>query len=114
MHVDFEARKLDYIAVRESKLETERKSRQSISMRLESWRQERLVEEKEAAKRRVISEEDAALRAADVEAVRLAKKKNVREGKFEIDCRVGKSKKEINMKYKRVFIFYTLTIMALV
>lgn len=63
MHAEFELKRGAWSDVVEYKASEQKKRRDSVAMRLDSWRMDRMQREKEAAKKRVVDEEDANLRA---------------------------------------------------
>lgn len=69
MHFDLESRRMGWVDVQASKQAARERSRKSMGMRLESWRQQRLVEEMLRAKKALVAEEDARLRELDREAL---------------------------------------------
>jgi hypothetical protein len=72
MHDDFEAKMNDWKDVNEYKAREKERSRQSICLRLDSWRQRRLAAEREKTKQMLQRERDAALRSEDYIAMRNA------------------------------------------
>jgi len=76
LHDVLEAKRNDVVALKEDKAEKARRSRESVAFRLDSWRKQRMVEEKLLAKNRAIEQENALYRALDVESVRAAKREN--------------------------------------
>jgi len=69
MHLQLEARRGDWQQRRAQQAEEKRDRRMSVALRLESWREQRLAEEKQAAARRMREEDEARLREIDREAV---------------------------------------------
>ncbi len=67
LHEDLESKRMDWLEVHQAKQEEVRKSRKSISMRLNSWRKQRVEEAKESSKRAARADEDARLRELDRE-----------------------------------------------
>ena len=72
MHDDFESRLNDWRDVNAHKAHEKERSRQSICLRLDSWRQSRLAAERQKAKQKLLDERDAEMRAADRVAMRNA------------------------------------------
>eukprot|EP01041_Mallomonas_annulata_P004660 gene4660-9246_t len=83
MHEEFELRKRDLLDIKTDKAERVSRSRKSVTFRLQSWKQQRMVEEKLLSQEKFRAEEGAAIRAADVESVRLAKQ--ALQSKMKID-----------------------------
>jgi hypothetical protein len=73
MHLDFQCKREDWLALQESKREEAERRRKSVSLRLDSWRQQRLAEEKERERKEMIAEEEAILREMDREELFAAK-----------------------------------------
>lgn len=65
IHQELERRREDWIDVENYKFQQKMKSRQSVLLRLESWRDQRLAEEKLEAKKRLVEEENMRLRYQD-------------------------------------------------
>jgi hypothetical protein len=90
IHQDIEARRLDRLDVLEFQASEGERRRKSVCYRLDSWRQQRMAEEKEIARRRVIAEEEAKYRAMDHEDMQAAKKREMDEQKESL--RLGRMK----------------------
>ncbi len=73
MHAELEAKRADWQGRECAKVDEKQKRRQSIVMRLDSWRQQRLAEEKLNAKKALIAEEEARYREMDREDLAAAK-----------------------------------------
>ena len=70
MHVDLALRRADWLDCKAAKAQDVRNRRMSVAVRLDSWREQRLAEEK-MAQARALEEEDAArLREEDRQRVR--------------------------------------------
>jgi hypothetical protein len=69
MHEDFVSKANDWADVNEYKSSEKERSRQSICLRLDSWRQGRMAAERRKAQQQVIDEDDAAKRLEDFLAV---------------------------------------------
>lgn len=67
MHLDLQCRREDWLSLQEYKKEEAVRRRKSIAMRLDSWKQHRVAEEKELEKKEMMAEEDAILREMDRE-----------------------------------------------
>ena len=63
LHRDFQLRREDWLAARATKHEEEERSRKSIALRLESWRSQRMIEEKVGIIHRAHAEQDAQYQA---------------------------------------------------
>lgn len=74
MHEDFELRAKAWADVNEYKSKEKERSRQSICLRLDSWRQSRMAAERQKAQQQLAAEEDAALRSEDFLAVQNARR----------------------------------------
>ena len=81
MHEDFELKSKDWADINDYKSNEKERSRQSICLRLDSWRQGRMAEERQKAQQQLMAEDDAALRAGDLLAVRNAQAQQVLEEK---------------------------------
>ena len=79
IHQDIEARRLDRLDVLEYQASEGERRRKSVCYRLDSWRQQRMQEEKEAARRRVEAEEEARLRGMDHEDTQAARRREIEE-----------------------------------
>jgi hypothetical protein len=75
MHIDYEARRQDWKAVEASKKDAKEKSRKSICLRLQSWRQRKMLQDQERTQQRMVEEQEALYRKQDVEAIKAAKAK---------------------------------------
>jgi len=69
MHADLAARREDWVARAAHEIEEKSRRRLSVAMRLDSWREQRMAEEKLDQQRRLEEERDARLREEDREAV---------------------------------------------
>ena len=76
MHQDLELRRMDWLAVQEYKKSEQDRKRKSIALRLDSWRQQRMAEEKPKATLDLIAEQDALLKEMDREELIAAKLAN--------------------------------------
>jgi hypothetical protein len=88
MHNEFELKRGGWQDVREFNDHERKKRRDSVAMRLESWRLERMQREKELAKKRIAEEEDAALKEQDAENIRTARE--AMKDKEKMDLFLGK------------------------
>eukprot|EP00607_Mallomonas_marina_P000456 CAMPEP_0182439174 /NCGR_PEP_ID=MMETSP1167-20130531/86276_1 /TAXON_ID=2988 /ORGANISM="Mallomonas Sp, Strain CCMP3275" /LENGTH=405 /DNA_ID=CAMNT_0024632815 /DNA_START=138 /DNA_END=1356 /DNA_ORIENTATION=- len=73
LHDDFEARKIDYMSLKEEKEVRRERGRKSIVIRVESWKRERLLSEKLKMKERLQDQNTLLLRAIDIESMKAAK-----------------------------------------
>ena len=73
VQMDFATRRLDHLEMRQFREEERVRSRRSIALRLASWKDDRVKEEKERAKEQLAREEDAILREQDREELHAAK-----------------------------------------
>lgn len=73
MHLDFQCRREDWLSLQEYKKEEAERRRKSVAMRLDSWRQQRMAEEKEKERLEMLAEEEAILREMDREELLAAK-----------------------------------------
>lgn len=69
LHEDLEKKRMDWLEVRESRKRDEQRSRMSIGLRLDSWRQQRVAEAKLETVLAARADEEARLRELDREAV---------------------------------------------
>mmetsp|Transcript_5230 Transcript_5230/g.8620 ORF Transcript_5230/g.8620 Transcript_5230/m.8620 type:complete len:600 (-) Transcript_5230:154-1953(-) len=81
MHADFESKSRDRDDVNAYKSKEKERSRQSICLRLESWRQGRLAEERQKAKEQLIAADDAEKRSLDYLDMRNAAAQNALDEK---------------------------------
>lgn len=79
MHADYEARRQDWKAIEASKKESREKSRKSICLRLQSWRQRKMAQDQERTQQRMLEEQEALYRRQDMEDIRAAKAKAAAE-----------------------------------
>lgn len=73
MHLDLQCKREDWLALQEYKRHEAERRRMSVALRLDSWRQQRLAEEKERERKEMIAEEEAILREMDREELIAAK-----------------------------------------
>lgn len=73
MHLDLQCKREDWLALQEYKKEEAERRRKSISLRVQSWKTQRLAEEKEQERREMLAEEEAILREMDREELLAAK-----------------------------------------
>jgi hypothetical protein len=73
LHLDLQCKREDWIALQDYKKEEANKRRKSIQFRLDSWRQQRLIEENKKMQELMVKEEDALLREMDREELLAAK-----------------------------------------
>lgn len=73
LHRDLELKRLGWLDTQIYREEEKARSRKSIALRLESWRINKIAEEKEKAKQELIAEEDALQREQDREELLAAK-----------------------------------------
>mmetsp|Transcript_25568 Transcript_25568/g.42866 ORF Transcript_25568/g.42866 Transcript_25568/m.42866 type:complete len:619 (-) Transcript_25568:241-2097(-) len=76
MHKDFELKRLDCLEMRQFREEEKTRSRRSIALRLASWKDGQIAEEKLKARAQLEQEEDALLREQDREDLLAAKLAN--------------------------------------
>jgi hypothetical protein len=74
MHEEYEERRENWKLLQEHKVQEKEKSRKSICLRLQSWKETRMKREKERARMEFIAEQDSLMRSQDMEALREAKK----------------------------------------
>jgi hypothetical protein len=87
MHQDFELKANDWADVNEYKSKEKERSRQSVCLRLDSWRQGRMATERQRAHQQMLDEEDAAQRSEDFLAVQqAAAKEKLEERARNITC----------------------------
>lgn len=73
MHEDFESRRADWKAVAEARRKSKERSRQSVCLRLQSWRMNKLRADQQLTQQRMEQEQEAMYRRQDAEAVRAAR-----------------------------------------
>ena len=76
MHLDLQCRREDWLALQAYKAEEKERRRKSIQMRLDSWKKQKLAEEKQKLKELMMEEEDAIFREMDREELVAAKLAN--------------------------------------
>lgn len=73
LHKELSIKREEWLDEQSHKQEREQRRRQSVCVRLDSWRQQRMAEEMLTMKKRLLAEEDAELQRLDFEAVKLAR-----------------------------------------
>lgn len=77
MHMDFELKRLNHEELQAYRMQEKERSRKSIAMRLDSWRQHKVKAAKQKAAFDLQREEDAFLDEQDREALAAAKRTNM-------------------------------------
>lgn len=88
MHKEFELKHAGWQDVLAYESHEQKRRRDSVAMRLDSWRLERMQKEKERAKKQIADEEDAALKEQDAENIRAARE--AMKDKEKMDMFLGK------------------------
>lgn len=82
IHQDIESIREGWLDVQVYKESEKEKRRKSICFRLDSWRQQKMIQEKENSRLRMIAEEDAKFRQMDHQDIQAAKKREQEELKL--------------------------------